>query len=310
MAVDSASIVIVALVVLILLYFMRNEEQYALSDAVRHDLGSSFIRLSEGFTRYELTGPAGGRTVVLVHGLSTYSFTWDATVQPLVQRGYRVLRYDLYGRGFSDRPAAAYGKELFDGQLLELIDALDIKGPVDLIGSSLGGLVATTFAARRPEQVRTTTLIDPAFFYLQRTPVPLAIPLVGGYVGRVFAIPFLARVQTRDFKYPEHHHGYDRLYRLQMQYKGYARAILSTIRNVPRWEAVADLRRVAESGIPLLLLWGIDDRTTPLSVSDRVREIIPGAEFHLIDDTAHMPHYERPDFVNPIMLDFLDRRGA
>ncbi len=180
--------------------------------------------------------------------------------------------------------------------------------PIDLVGNSMGGLVATTFAARHPERVRTLTLIGPAFFYLERVPRPLGVPLIGLYVGRVFAVPFLARVQTRDFKYPERHHGYDKKYRAQMQYKGFARAILSTIRNFPRWNAVSDLENVGRTAIPVLLVWGMDDKTIPLSLCDRVRAIIPRAEFHLIDDAAHMPHYERPDVVNPIILDFLKRR--
>jgi pimeloyl-ACP methyl ester carboxylesterase len=254
---------------------------------------------------YELAGPADKETVVLVHGFSTYSFTWDATFQALVDAGFRVLRYDLYGRGYSDRPAAVYNKDLFDRQLFGLLAVLDIHGRVDLVGNSMGGLITTTFAARHPEKVRTLTLIDPAFFFLGRVPFPLGIPLVGDYVGRVFAVPFIAKAQTKDFKHPERFSEYDRIYRIQMRYKGFSRAIVSTIKSLPQWDALSDLKLVSKTDIPVLLVWGREDRTVPLAVSDKVRAIAPRMAFRVIDDAAHMPHYELPEIVNPIIIRFL-----
>ncbi len=90
-----------------------------------------------------------------------------------------------------------------------------------------------------------------------------------------------------------------------MRYKGFSRAILSTIKSLPSWNAVEDLKRVSQTNIPVLLIWGREDRTVPLAVSDKVRAISPRAEFHVIDDAAHMPHYELPETVNPIIIRFL-----
>ncbi len=298
-------IVLILILVLPAFYAARNQEWEELTDSVRTKAPGKFVRLPDGFVHYELAGPADGETVVLVHGFSTWSFTWDATFHALVDSGFRVLRYDLYGRGYSDRPAVVYDKDLFDRQLFGLLTVLDIHDRVDLVGNSMGGLITTTFAARHPEKVRMLTLIDPAFFFLERVPFPLGIPLAGDYVGRVFAVPFIAKAQTKDFKHPERFIEYDRTYRLQMRYKGFSRAILSTIRSLPSWNAVEDFKLVNTTDIPVLLVWGREDRTVPLAVSDRVREIAPRAEFHVIDDAAHMPHYERPETVNPIIIRFL-----
>ena len=169
----------------------------------------------------------------------------------------------------------------------------------------MGGLITTTFAARHPGKVRTLTLIAPAFFFLERVPFPLGMPLAGDYAGRVFAVPFIAKAQTKDFKHPERFSDYDRTYRLQMRYKGFSRAILSTIRSLPGWNAVEDLKRVSQTKIPVLLVWGEEDKTVPLAVSDKVRAITPQAEFHVIDDAAHLPQYERPERVNPVIIRFL-----
>ena len=263
-------------------YAARNQEQEELTDSVRTKAPGGFVRLPDGFVHYELAGPADGETVVLVHGFSTYFFTWDPTFQALVHAGFRVLRYDLYGRGYSDRPAVVYNKDLFDRQLLGLLAVLDIRDRVDLIGNSMGGLITTTFAARHPEKVRTLTLIAPAFFFLERVPFPLGIPLAGDYAGRVFAVPFIARAQIKDFKHPERFSDYDRTYRLQMRYKGFSRAIMSTIKNLPYWDALSSLKRVSKTDIPVLLLWGRADRTIPLAASERVRAVAPCADFHVI----------------------------
>ena len=75
------------------------------------------MQLSQGYVHYELGGPVGGEKVVLVHGLSVPYYIWDPTFDALTEAGFRVLRYDLYGRGFSDRPKLRYDADLFDEQL-------------------------------------------------------------------------------------------------------------------------------------------------------------------------------------------------
>ena len=73
--------------------------------------------LSRGVTHFELAGPEEGPMVVFVPGLTIPLAFWDAIVAPLHTRGYRTLTYSAYGRGYSERVRAAYGPELFVGQL-------------------------------------------------------------------------------------------------------------------------------------------------------------------------------------------------
>ena len=80
-------------------------ESKEMNQQVRDSVGaSSFIKLEDGFTYYELRGPASGETIVLVHGFSVPSYIWDSTFMASIAKGYRVLRFDNFGRGFSDRP--------------------------------------------------------------------------------------------------------------------------------------------------------------------------------------------------------------
>jgi pimeloyl-ACP methyl ester carboxylesterase len=107
-------ILVVSVFMLVMMFVMRNDELKDLTDAERKTAPGSFARLSDGFVRYDVSGDATGGTAVLVHGFSTYSFTWDNTVHAIAAAGHRVLRYDLYGRGYSDRPETEYTKDLFD----------------------------------------------------------------------------------------------------------------------------------------------------------------------------------------------------
>src|SRR6185295_2517104 len=92
---------------------MRNPESGPIDDAARAGAPGKFVALPAGVTHYELTGPDTGRVVVLVHGFSVPYYIWDSSVVALNKAGRRVLRYDLFGRGLSDRPDAAYDGAMY-----------------------------------------------------------------------------------------------------------------------------------------------------------------------------------------------------
>ena len=144
-------------------YVFYTTERIELNDETRASLdGEDFIQLSDGWTHYRWNGPIDGPVVVFVHGFSSPMFIWERQAQALGEAGFRVLRFDLYGRGYSDRPDIAYDADLFDRQLLELIDKLGVVGPVDVVGLSMGGPITLRFVDRHPHRVRRFGLIAPA----------------------------------------------------------------------------------------------------------------------------------------------------
>ena len=58
---------------------------------------------------------------------------------------------------------------------------------------------------------------------------------------------------------------------------------------------------------PTLLFWGKDDKTVPFENSRIIMKAFPHAEFHAIENCGHIPHYEKPEIVNPILLEFLSK---
>lgn len=285
-------------------------ETKRLDDEARQTAGGSFVQLADGVTHYELSNPDSEQTVVLVHGFSVPYFIFDPTFDFLTQNGFATLRYDLFGRGFSDRPRARYNIDLFVKQLADLLDALRFTRPVSLVGLSMGGPVAAAFTARHPGRVKSLTLIDPAGVRpVSLTPTLKAMKLPGiaeavfGLVGS----ESLLKSAAKDFFDPEMVGMFLDKYKVQMQYKGFKRAILSSIRNKMLGSFMESYRSVGKMDKPVSIFWGRDDMTVPFEHSRDLLAAIPNAAFHVIEKCGHIPHYEKPAEFNPILLEFLKR---
>lgn len=110
--------------------------------------------------RYELTG-SGDDTLVLIHEMAMSLESWDL-LMPELTKNHRVLRYDLRGFGLSEkiRGAMTFTEEVED--LRGLLDVLEIKGKVTLIGGAIGGAISLAFAATYPERVKGLVAMSPA----------------------------------------------------------------------------------------------------------------------------------------------------
>ncbi|KAH7105979.1 alpha/beta-hydrolase [Auriculariales sp. MPI-PUGE-AT-0066] len=113
--------------------------------------GGAYFRGPFGATRYFVLGK-GGPKVVLVHGLSIPSPVWKPVAEDLVKRGYQVLLYDIYGRGYSDAPNVPYTPALYTTQLALLMQYLQWEKAY-IVGLSMGGAIATAFAANHSHLV-------------------------------------------------------------------------------------------------------------------------------------------------------------
>lgn len=246
---------------------------------------------------------------MLVHGFSTPLLVWERTAPALAAAGCCTVAYDLYGRGYSDRLQCAYGPELYERQLQDLLGTLAVRWPVDLVGFSMGAQICARFAERHPARVRRLILIDPAGFtaselrpsrlallpgvgeLLQRRagPESVADRAEGMFVDRAVLPPdFRARILA------------------QARFRGTGRALLSTRRSMPT--SVPGLYgRLETMRKPVLIVWGTADRITPYARHATARAIMPSAEFLAVEGAGHASMYERPNVVNPAMVEFLRR---
>ena len=113
--------------------------------------------MNSTLARVDGEGPA----LVLVHGVGLDHTMWDPVVEPLAQK-HRVLRYDILGHGHSDDPPGPRRLNDFVAQLLEVLDFHDVETS-DVVGLSLGGLIALMTAARHPNRVRRVVLVSTVF---------------------------------------------------------------------------------------------------------------------------------------------------
>ena len=282
-------------------------ETEELNDAARTSAPGSFVQLPDGYTHYELGGPDDGPSVVLVHGFSVPYFIWDPTFDFLTEAGFRVLRYDLFGRGYSDRPRVRYDIDLFCKQLRELLDTLGFDG-IYLIGLSLGGPISASFTARYPHRVKKLVLVDPAGARPVTFPGLLKALTTPGFSELTLALfgrGFLLKGVQSDFYDPVNVKAFVKKYMVQMKYKGFMRALLSTMRYGMLGDFSSTYRKIGELGTSTQLFWGRNDKTIPFAYNDDIRAAIPQVEFHAIEDCGHIPHYEKPEKVNPLLLEFL-----
>ena len=303
-----AAVAMLALVVVprFIRYRNANLETLQLNSGVREKAPGSFVQLPVGVMHYELAGPADGRLVVLIAGFSAPYTVWDPTFDALTQAGFRVLRYDHFGRGYSDRPDARYDPEFFDKELQDLLDALQVTGKVDLVGEDMGGAIAAAFANRHPARANRLVMIDPGYRTGYEVPIRLRLPFSRDY-GMMIRASTMADAQMNDFVHPERFSNYLAAYREQMRYRGFRKAILSTMLNYWVEDSTAEYRQLGKTGRPVLLFWGVADESSRIELSAKALEDIPQVQFHVVKDAGHRAALERPEFVNPIMIEFLKK---
>lgn len=291
----------IAAVTVFVMYQKANPETGPLDDAARASAPGEFAELDDGKTHYELAGPAEAQVVVLVHGFSVPYYIWDTTIAALTDAGFRVLRFDTYGRGYSDRPDADYNGELFERQLVNLVDTLGLREPVDIIGLSMGGAVSMRFVANNPERVRKIVLVDPTYDAWPRPPFPEALADI---ILTLSYVPGMAEGQLTDFVYPGNYPQWVDAYRVQMQYTGFRRAIFSTLYHFGPEDHFANYQRVQSYDKPVKLIWGVEDQTIDFAGAEVVRGVLD-VDLLAVEDAGHLPHIEKPGIVNPAIIEFL-----
>jgi pimeloyl-ACP methyl ester carboxylesterase len=280
-----------------------------LTAETRKELPGDFMELSDGFTHYELLGDEANQTVVLIHGNAAPYVTWDNTIDDLLAAGLRVLRYDMFGYGLSDRPKLrSYDRRFYNRQLAELLNRLEIAYPILIVGSSQGGSTGVCFAAENPGRVEKLALLAPFFddfegsqsvtARLAKTPLvgELLIQLVGDrkiadLSGRILAADKRTALESEVLE--------------QLRFRGRRRAILANWRGDALQDATPCYESVRDQGIPTLLTWGDLDKSLSGDSMSRLRDLLPDIEYHEIAGAGHLAHYEFPDRINPILIRFL-----
>ncbi|MCA1833565.1 MAG: alpha/beta fold hydrolase [Actinomycetota bacterium] len=268
------------------------------------------IRGRELVFRTAGTGPA----VILMHGMASWSATWDAVIPGLAER-FTVIAPDLPGHGEATNPGGDYSLGAHATYVRDVMIALGIPRAT-IAGHSLGGGVAMQLAYQFPERCERLVLVDSGglgsevALYLRALALPGAeLVLSAGCSPRVLnagraiagwlrqiglqptaSVAEVARCYT-SLATPE------------------ARAaLMGTLRSVinTRGQRVGAADRLhLAAHIPTLIVWGERDMIIPVTHAHVAHEAIAGSKLVLFPTAGHFPHAEDPERFVRELGDFI-----
>jgi pimeloyl-ACP methyl ester carboxylesterase len=243
----------------------------------------------------------GKRAVVLLHGIGGGGAArWGPTLRAL--EGYRALAWEMPGYGAS-APLPELTFPALAAALGRMLDQAGIE-QADLVGHSIGGMIAQEFVATWPERVRSLVLYasppafgsrDPAF--KERFLAARLGPLDAGLGMRAVAEGLVGSLMGGN---PDPQALPAAIAAMSAIPEASYRAVLECLTTFDRR---ADLGSIA---CPTLILAGEEDRTAPFQGLLAMAEAIPGAEAVLVARAGHLAHLEQPNGFNPVLRRFLE----
>ncbi|HEX5900382.1 MAG TPA: acetoin dehydrogenase dihydrolipoyllysine-residue acetyltransferase subunit [Solirubrobacteraceae bacterium] len=254
------------------------------------------VHVAAGNLRYLRQGD-GGDAVLLLHGFGGDLNSW-LFAAPALAQGHTVYALELPGHGGSSKDVGPGDVDSLVDAAVQFLDAVDIER-VHLVGHSLGGLVAASTALRDPGRALSLTLVASA---------GLGEEINGDYLDG-----FISAGSRRELK--------PALELLFADSGQVTRQVVDDVLKYKRIDGVdAALRSIAEHvfgegrqhvlvadrlaglGVPLLVVWGEQDRIIP---AEHARHVPEGAEVHVLEGSGHSPHMEAAGDVNRVMERFL-----
>lgn len=287
--------------------------------------------LVDGQATYVRYTPATGphpEPAVYVHGLGGSGQNWT-DLADLLSHWLDGQAIDLPGFGRSE-PARRYTLPALASRVIRLLEHAD-RGPVHLFGNSLGGAVSVVVAARRPDLVRTLTLISPAMPFVdpRRSVQGRFVPLLLLPRAEWLAARQLARVTPEELTrqvtqwcvadpgaLPDQRmaEAIEEAQR-RLETPWYADVYIRTLRAIVTSFLRAYLpgagslwRLAARVEVPTLVVWGREDRMVDVSLAPRVARTIPDSRLLVCDNVGHVAQMEAPRLVARALVAMLDEQ--
>ena len=268
-----------------------------------------FIDLNGRSTHYIEKG--AGEPLILIHGFNMDLATWHYNIDALASL-YKVYAIDLWGLGYSTRQPLDHGFDLFVEQVGLFMDVMEIK-KATLMGHSMGGGIAITFAVRHRQRVDKLVLVD-----------SVGLPFKMALRAKLFKMPGVAEflmgmnndyLRKKNLKELWLHDGEyltEERFTTVSQFQkiqGSTEILLAILRKDFFQELSPEIDRLGQMDVPALIVWGRHDAAVPFHVGEEIHRRLEGSTFVVIEDGAHMPNFELPDEFNQIVTGFLSPVG-
>ena len=272
--------------------------------AAKHAPGK-FIDLDGHQTHYVDKG--SGKPVVLVHGLAGDTVSWAKNIDALA-RSHRVLALDLWGFGYSSREPMDYGYPLYVRQVALFMQALGLER-ASFVGQSMGGGTCICLAVEQPDMVEKLVLVSPGGMpnppaFAQKV---VALPGIGHALLNLRTDAVRKLIMKQSFYYDPSsitREEFDDLACYQ-KIKGTNEVFIDICRRRFFDTLLPQIRQLGATGIPVLIVWGRQDRSIALQKGRSMHRLLPGARLEVFDRSGHMPHVEHPGRFNQLVLEFL-----
>jgi pimeloyl-ACP methyl ester carboxylesterase len=251
-------------------------------------------------------GPLDAPALLLVHGLVGSTAWWEPVV-PTLSRNFRVIRVDLRGHGRSPSPRHGYDTATHARSVAAAVDRLGLSR-VSVVGHSTGGYVATALAEQRRDMVVAVTVIDtgpsPKAIIPQGLLSQLALlPVPGRLLWRLQSEATICKLLRAGAFFREVDIPRDIVESIQgMTHRAFARTARGSLefmrrRNVPD--------RLAALGVPVQVIFGVEDRRYRSSSSTDEYRVIPNVHIEVLKDVGHTPMLEDPQTTGRLLSDFM-----
>ena len=272
---------------------------------------------------YVELNPEGARTLVFIHGLGSYLKFWRYQLDTFAAQGYRVIAVDLPGYGKSDKPASfPYTMEAMADAVRELVQTLGVEHPV-LVGHSMGGQTALSYAIRYPDEPAALVLTSPAGFerFSWKEKAWFKRVLSTTLIKSAPEYGIWGSVRQSNFSRwrPELEWLIEERVRVvgSPDFDAYAYANVRTVDGLSHDDFVRD--SLGHIQAPTLIVFGEDDRLipNPFMHGGRAREImeyghanIRGSELVGVDRCGHSVQLDCPQEYNEAVSSFLKKLPA
>lgn len=264
------------------------------NDNFRKTINSGyFLEQSNGYTYYNIDNRNAKNTLVFIHGFSVPSYIWEKTYNSAKDKGFRVISLDLYGRGFSDNPQVKYTDELFAKQVIGLLEYLEINKAV-FLGLSNGGRVITKINDLSPNLVEKLIYVASSSFgnHLELENKNVTEKEIFDFINDKY--PSISIGQLSDFKYPENYPDWPNRYENLLKYKGFARALISTVKNHTNLDS--EIKEIHNSNVKVYTIWGDSDSVIVYkNIEEKLNKLLPNRFEYFVPNTGHLPHIENQE---------------
>lgn len=267
-------------------------------------LRNSRIRLSQGqiFWREVGTGPV----LVFLHGAWSDSSEWIPVIERLSE-DYHCFALDLLGCGDSERAKIHYSIDLEVECLAEFLETLLPNQQIYLMGHSLGGWVAASYALKYPDRVRRLVLLAPEGLSLQTA------KRFGGWEQGILGHPAIVFVLSRSLK------KLAKLLRQEAKIKPLLFSWQQRLQHSTTCKLLFQRRRAEIKAellqeklellkIPVLILQGERDTPDAIAQSQAFADLIPHSDHHLFNKGGSDLPQELPDELAGFIGDFVSQR--